>query len=81
MALDIQKLTPHDAATKGRKIWTYFTSADNKAAVKGANYFNGAANMFETGDTITITASDAVFDAQISISGSTVTISAKDAFA
>lgn len=82
MAFDIQNLTPHDAASKGSKFWTYSTSADNKATVKGDGYFDSAWIHFQTGDTIRITASDAVFDAQITVTAATedVALAALDAF-
>ena len=81
MALDLTKLeTAHGG--KGVKVWTYYTSADNKAAVKGANYFDNAANHLQVGDRLMIHASDADFDAHVSaISSGAVTIAAVDAFA
>lgn len=81
MAFDNQKLTPHDAASKGSKLWTYSSATDNKAAIKGTGYFNGAANKLQTGDTIMLTATDATFQAKISVSAGVVTLAALDAFA
>lgn len=80
MALDIQKLeTAH--AGKGVKAWTYHGGADNKATLKGAGYFNGAANLFTVGDRLLLHASDADFDAHVSdITAGVVTIAAIDAF-
>lgn len=82
MALDLQKLeTAH--AGKGRKLWTYDGRADNKATIKGSNYFDPAANHLSVSDRLLIAASDADFDAHVvSISGAgVVVIAAIDSFA
>lgn len=79
MALDTQKLAPA-AIGKGVKVWTYSTT-DNKATVKGAGYFNGAATLLAAKDRLLINASDADFDAHVdSIAAGVVTIAAVDAF-
>jgi hypothetical protein len=82
MALTLANLENHGGSGAGVKVWSYSTS-DNKAAVKGANYFDGAAGLLTVGDRILIHASDADFDAHVSaISGAgAVTIAAIDAFA
>ena len=81
MAFNNRMLVPHDAASPGSRIWTYFSDSDNKATIKGANYFDDGSDRLATGDTIRITASDEVFDAQVSISSGVVTLSALDTFA
>lgn len=82
MALDITKLENHSGSGAGVKIWSYDAGSDNKAAVKGSNYFDGAAGLLTVGDRVLIHASDADFDAHVSaISGAgAVTIAAIDAF-
>lgn len=83
MAFDITKLENHSGSGPAPKLWSYTAGSDNKAAVKGANYFDDAANHLAVGDRIMIHASDADFDAHVSaISGAgAVTIAAVDAFA
>lgn len=83
MAFDITKLENHSGSGPAPKLWSYDGGTDNKAAVKGANYFDGAADLLTVGDRIAIHASDADFDAHVSaISGAgAVTIAAVDAFA
>lgn len=50
MAFDIQKLTPHDAASKGSKIWTYYSADDTIATMFGSGYFNDASFNVLVGD-------------------------------
>jgi len=59
----------------------YRTTADNKATVKGAGYFNSVANEMTNVQAVLIVATDATFEAKVSVSGSTVTLAALDAFA
>lgn len=81
MAFDIQKLENHSGSGGGIKIWSY-NGSDAKATIKGANYFDNAADLLSVGDRIVIHASDADFDAHVSaISSGAVTIAAIDAFA
>lgn len=54
MAFDLQKLTPHDAASKGRKVWTYYSAADSLATMFGSGYFNDASYQIEVGDTLVL---------------------------
>lgn len=82
MAFDLQGLENHSGSGGGVKIWSYNAGSDNKAAVKGANYFDSAADLLSEGDRILIHASDEDFDAHVSdISDGAVTIAAVDAFA
>lgn len=83
MALDLRALENRGGSTGFMRTFTYTTTTDNKAAVKGANYFDDAAGLFKVGDRIQIQASDANFDAQVSaISGAgAVTIAALATFA
>lgn len=81
MALDITYLQNLSGSGRGPKVFTYATT-DNRATVKGANYFNNAASLLTVGDRIMIHASDFDFDAHVSaISSGAVTIAAVDAFA
>ncbi len=81
MAFDIQYIQNLSGSGKGIKVFTYSTD-DNKATVKGANYFDTAADLLAVGDRIEIHASDADFDAHVSaISSGAVTIAAIDSFA
>jgi hypothetical protein len=55
MAFDMQKLTPHDAASKGSKIWTYYDGTDSPATMVGAGYFNDASLHLQVGDVLILT--------------------------
>lgn len=82
MAFTLKNLENHGGSGGGVKLFTYSTTADNKAAVKGAGYFNSAAELLTVGDRIMIHATDADFDAHVSaISSGVVTIAAVDTFA
>jgi len=82
MAFTIVNLENLAGSGGGRKIFSYATTADNKAAVKGAGYFNEAAGLLTVGDRIAIHCTDADFDCHVSaISAGVVTIAAVDAFA
>jgi hypothetical protein len=82
MAFNLRALENVAGSTGHLRIWAY-TTADNKAAVKAANYFDLGAGLFQVGDRILIKASDANFDAAVSaISGAgAVTIAAVGTFA
>lgn len=81
MALALQNLENHSSSGGGTKLFTYRTTDDNKAAVKGAGYFNDAADLLAVGDRILIHCTDADFDCHVSaISSGVVTIAAIDAF-
>ncbi len=83
MALSLKNMVAQNPAGTGRKIWTYYTADDNRAAVNGSNYFDDASQMLEVGDTIRVTSTDHVYDCQVSaISGAgAVTVAALSAFA
>ena len=84
MAFTLKNLENHAGSGAGSKIFTYFTSGDNKAAVKGTGYFNGGATagLLAVGDRIMIHCSDSDFDAHVSAitSANVVTIAAIDGF-
>jgi hypothetical protein len=82
MAFNLQGLENHAGSGAGVKIWSYNAGSDAKATVKGAGYFNTAADLLTVGDRVLIHASDADFDAHVSaISSGVVTIAAIDSFA
>lgn len=84
MAFDIRKLENHGGSAAAPRMWSYDAAAgsDNRAAVKGANYFDTAATLLRVGDRIAVHATDYDFDAHVSaISSGAVTIAAVDAFA
>jgi len=81
MACNLQGLENHSGSGGGIKIFSYNAGTDAKTAVKGAGYFNTAADILSVGDRILIHASDADFDAHVSaISAGVVTIAAIDGF-
>ena len=57
------------------------SGTDNKAAVKGAGYLNTFSNELANVKAILIVASDATFEAKVSVSAGVVTLAALDAFA
>lgn len=81
MAFTLKNLENHSGSGSGVRIFSYSTG-DNKAAVKGAGYFNDGNGLLAVGTRLHIHASDADFDAHVSaISGAgVVTIAAIDAF-
>lgn len=81
MALTLANLENHGGSGAGVKVWSY-NSADAKATIKGASYFDGAAGLLTVGDRLLIHASDADFDAHVSAisAADVVTIAAIDAF-
>ena len=82
MAFTLKTLENHSGSGAGVKVFSYST-ADAKATVKGANYFDAGAGLFEVGSRLMIHASDADFDAHVvSISAANVVVvAAIDAFA
>lgn len=81
MALDKTKLDPTASGSKGTKTIAIYETADTKATVKGAGYFNGAANELGRVGAMLIVASDATFEAKVSVAAGVVTIAALDTFA
>ena len=83
MALDITYLQNNGGSGRGSKLWSYFTAADAKAAVKGTGYFNDASSLLQVGDRIMLHTSDTDFDCHVSAidAAGVVTIAAIDAFA
>jgi len=82
MAFNIRNLENHAGSGGGVKLWSYDAGDDNRAAVKGAGYFNDAAAMLAVGDRIAVHATDFDFDCHVSANAAgVVTIAAVDAFA
>ena len=83
MAFTLKNLENHAGSGAGLKVFSYSTT-DNKAAVKGASYFDNAANagLLTVGDRIMIHASDADFDAHVTTisAANVVALAAIDAF-
>lgn len=55
MAFDQANLTPHDAASKGSKIWSYYDDTDTIATMFGSGYFNNASYKLQVGDVLVLT--------------------------
>ena len=81
MALEKRTLDPTGSGSKGTKVMGIYETADAKATVKAANYFNGAANELARVALLMIVCSDATFLAKVSVASGVVTIAAPDAFA
>jgi hypothetical protein len=80
MALDKTRLDPTASGSKGTKCIATYETTDNKAAVKGAGYFNAAANELARVGVMWIFASDASFPAKVSISAGVVTIALPEVY-
>jgi hypothetical protein len=81
MALDKSRLDPTGSGSKGTKVQGTYETTDAKATVKGAGYFNLAAKELARTGKLLIFASDATFEAKVTIAAGVVTIAAMDAFA
>ena len=81
MALDKSRLDPTGSGSKGTKVQGTYETTDNKAAVKGAGYFNLAAKELARTGVLLIFASDATFYGKVSISAGVVTIAAPETYA
>lgn len=81
MALDKTNLSSTSVAqgSNAPKLYTYRTTADNKAAVIASGYFNGVYERLEAGDFILVSASDGdliVSVANVTTAGVVTTLSA-----
>lgn len=81
MALDKTSLDPTGSGSKGTGVRALYQTADAKATVKAAGYFNGAANELLRVRSMLIIASDATFEAKVSVAAGVVTLAALDTFA
>lgn len=83
MALDKAKLDPTGSGSKGAGAMAVYVTTDNKATVKGAGYFNNAANELAAAGVpvMLIKASDATFFAKVSVAAGVVTIAAPETYA
>lgn len=80
MALDKNRLDPTGSGSKGTKVLGLYETADTAATVKGAGYFNGAANELARVGALLVVASNATFLAKVSVASGVVTLAALDAF-
>lgn len=81
MAFLKNKLDPTGSGSKGAGARAIYATADSKATVKGAGYFNSAANELLNTKAMLIIASDATFEAKVTATSTTVTLAALDAYA
>jgi len=82
MALNKRYLDPNNSGSKGTgTLGVYESATDAKATIKGAGYFNLAANELARTKVLLIIASDATFEAKVAVASGVVTLSALDAFA
>ena len=81
MALNKRFLDPTGSGSKGTGArGIYSSTTDNKAAIKGAGYFNDVANELTNTKVILLIASDATFEAKVAVAAGVVTLTAVDAF-
>ncbi len=81
MALDKTNLDPTGSGSKGTGTRAIYQTSDAKATVKGAGYFNGAANELLRVRSMLVIASDATFEAKVSVAAGVVTLAALDTYA
>lgn len=81
MAYEKNKLDPTGSGSKGAGVRAIYGGADNKATVKGAGFFNAAANELTNVKSMLVVASDATFEAKVSVASGVVTLAALDTFA
>lgn len=82
MAFNKRFFDPTGSGSKGTKIMgIYQSDTDNKATIKGANYFNSVASEMSRVALLLVVATDAVFLAKVSVSAGVVTIAAPDTYA
>lgn len=81
MAYTKNTLDPTGSGSKGAGARAIYSTADAKATVKGAGYFNSAANELTNVKAMLIVASDATFEAKVSVSAGVVTLAALDTYA
>lgn len=80
MALDKNRLDTTASGSKGTKCLATYETTDTKATVKGAGYFNLAANELQRVGVMWIFASDATFLVKVSIAAGVVTIALPDVY-
>lgn len=83
MAFNKRFFDPTSSGSKGTAVMGYYQTTDNKAAVKGAGYFNDVADEMASCrvGALLIFASDATFMAKVAVASGVVTLSALDDFA
>ena len=80
MAYLKENLDPTGSASKGTKCVGIYQTTDNKATVKGAGYFNLAAEELARTGALWIFCSDATVPMKVTIAGTVVTLTALDTF-
>tara|TARA_R110000744_G_scaffold326330_4_gene432094 strand:- start:9009 stop:9254 length:246 start_codon:yes stop_codon:yes gene_type:complete len=81
MAFSKIKLDPTGSGSRGAGARAIYQTTDAKAVVKGAGYFNTAASELTHVKAVLVVASDATFEAKVSVAAGVVTLAAMDAFA
>lgn len=81
MALDKRRLDPTGSGSKGTPVLALYETTDTKAVVKGAGYFNTAANEMTRVGAMLVVTSDATFFAKVAVANGVVTLAAMDGFA
>lgn len=80
MALNKIGLDPTGSGSKGTPVVGIYQTADTKATVKGAGYFNLAANELQRVGLLWIFASDATFPAKVAVAAGVVTLTLPDIY-
>jgi hypothetical protein len=82
MAFAMSGLDPSGSAgSKGTKTLGVYQSTDAQATIDAGNYFNSAVEELARCGALIIFSSDKTYLAKVSISGTTVTLAALDAYA
>ena len=81
MAFTLKNLENHSGSGAGKKIWSYTTADDARAAVTASGYFDGAAELLSANDLIYVNSTDVNFLAVVAaITSGVVTTEALGAF-
>jgi hypothetical protein len=82
MAFDAAKLDITGSGSKGAKVCaTYENLSDSAATIKADGYFDSVAEHMARVGAITVFASDATFQAKVTVTTGDVALAALDAFA
>lgn len=81
MAFLKTKLDPTGSGSKGAGARGIYRTNDAKAVVNGTGYFNSVSSELANTVSLLIVASDATYEAKVTVADGVVTLSALDAFA
>lgn len=81
MALNKTRLDPTGSGSKGAGCRATYVTTDNKATVKADGYFDSVWRELSQSSSILIKASDATFEAKVTVTTGDVALAALDTYA